>query len=44
MPVARFTKNISSFCSALKEVFIDRSSYFGKERLELLLDEIEVIK
>ena len=45
MPVARFTKNnIAAFCSALKEMLMDRASHFGKEYLRLLLDEITVIK
>jgi site-specific DNA recombinase len=45
MPIARFTKkNISAFCSALKEMLLDRTSHFGKEYLRLLLDEIRVIK
>ena len=45
MPVAKITpKNISSFCSSLKEMLMDRSSHFGKEYLKLLLNEIKVIK
>ena len=45
MPVAKFTrKNIAAFCSALKEMLLDRTSQFGKEYLKLLLDEIRVIK
>ncbi len=45
MPVAKFTqKKVSAFCSALKEMLLDRSSQFGKEYLKLLLNEITVIK
>lgn len=43
IPLARLTrKNITAFCSALKELFKDKSVQFGKEYLKLLLDEIRV--
>ena len=45
MPIARLSKkNIAAFCVALKEMILDRTSHFGKEYMNLLLDEIRVIK
>lgn len=37
-------KHVVAFCKALKEKFQDRSSYFGKEYLKLLIDEIKIVK
>ena len=45
MPIARLSKkNIAAFCVALKVMILDRTSQFGKEYINLLLDEIRVIK
>jgi site-specific DNA recombinase len=45
MPVTKLSKkNIMSFCCALKEMLLDRTSQFGKQYMRLLLDEIRVIK
>jgi len=43
MPIKALTlKHIQSFCGALRERLMDRSSSLGKEYLRLLVDEIRV--
>jgi site-specific DNA recombinase len=43
IPLSKFGfKQISAFCSALKEKLRDRSSNFGKEYLKILIDEIKL--
>jgi hypothetical protein len=45
MPLAKLSKkHITAFCTALKELFQEKASDFGKEYLRLLLDEIRVTK
>ena len=44
LPLSRIgLKHITSFCSALKKKFMDKTSNFGKEYLKLLVSEINVI-
>ena len=45
IPVSKLgRKNINAFCSAIKEIFRDKGSNFGKEYLKLLVNEIRVDK